>query len=498
MASQGPRRPLHQAAQHNLRSTQETHRQHLQAAVKAGCCTGSPAALLAGDIALKQSQHRPPQLPGASPLSGGAGSRFQSDGGEQSLTGMPESPRSAGPRAHHNIREARSFSAEAFRPVSPSASPSVAAAGPAAGAERGASASASGKMRAAGGSQPGSSASSRTTPRTTASPAGQGERRRASELGDFELPRWAARSEADDEEMFVAELDELEDLCQALNIRSKERHGPVDFEPRPLTSGTSPSASTTAPSRSTGFEIASADFEESPGEPQAPPESDNPFDSLRGGQRASYELQQCGSLPHGCRIERTPGVPAQFFFSVDAAEGPYAPATLTFWIKVFNEFPAVDGISIRSTKRVFHPHVQPDTGHFQLQRECCGAESRLKDILVAIRRSVLSPTDSPAANADAAILLQTDPEGFRRVVRNTLAGGEYRGSRFDKVLEFAKERGSAEGSSEKQRGRQMSDQMKVQVMQLDVMQAQFKAFADKMITENNTECRELEASLHPV
>lgn len=511
MAARGQRRPLQQATLDNLRNTQAAHRQHLQAASRVGACAGAPALLLGNDAPPRQSQQRPPQLPGTSPQSSvsGAVSRFRSDAGDRSPTSaVAESPRGngygpagAGSRAHHGIREARSFSAEAFGAVSPPSSPSAAStiaaasAGVASAAEKASSASVSsgskGKRRAASGSRPGSSSSSRASPRAAASSV-RSDQQRELDSSDFELPRWAAPSEADDEEAFAADLNDLEDLCRALNLRSEERQSTVDFEPRPPTGGTSASASTTAPGGSNGFEVASVDFDEPVAE--ALPESENPFDSLRGGQRASYELQQCGSLPHGCRIERTPGVSAQFFFSVDAAEGPYAPATLTFWIKIFNEFPALDGISIRSTKRIFHPHIHPDTGLLKLQREGCDAESRLKDILCAIRQAVLRPTDSPAVNADAAMLLQTDPEEFRRTVRSTLAGGEYSGARFDKVLDFSKKRGNADDSSEKRSQQQMSDQMKVQLMQLDVMQAKFKAFADRMITDNNLECRDLEVS----
>lgn len=308
-----------------------------------------------------------------------------------------------------------------------------------------------------------------------------------------EIPRWSPRSEADDEADFAADLEDLEDLCRSLNMHT-EGHATLDFDLRPLTGGTSASASTTAPGGSSkDFEVASLDLEEVSCE--VPRESDNPFDSLCGGQRASYELQQIGTLPHGCRIERSPGAAAQFFFSVDASEGPYVPATFTFWIKIFDEFPATDGVSIRSTKRIFHPNIDQDSGHFKVPQES-GMQSscRLKDILIAIRRSVLAPTDSPAVNADAAMLLQTDPDEFRRIVRSTLGGGEYRGVQFDKVLDFGKKRTNAGDSSEGRQRPEMSDEMKVELMKLDVLQAQFKALADNMIKENCLECRDLEAS----
>jgi len=314
---------------------------------------------------------------------------------------------------------------------------------------------------------------------------------------------WRAHREEDDEAQFATDLDELEDLCLSLNIRPEERSGPADVDLRPLTGGTSASTSTTAPGGSSkDFEWATLDLEESTSEVPQESECENPFDTLTGGQRASYELQQCGSLPHGCRIEKAVGVSAQYFFSVDAAEGPYAPATIVFWIKIFDEFPALDGVSVRATKKIFHPNIDHETGRLKVPQVGAGSDSgfHLKDLLVAIRRLVLSPTDSPAVNADAAMLLQTDPEEFRRVVRSTLGGGEYRGARFERVLDFSKKgasnpSGAAVAVGEKQR--QMSDQMRVDLMQLDVLQAKIKALADDMISQNTIECSDLEASEDP-
>lgn len=397
---------------------------------------------------------------------------------------------------HNSIKEARSFSAEAFGHSSPLASPSTATAGSS-------PAVAGGKAR--GDERKGLRAespvsSSRTTPRTASSSSRGRRNLPAAAAVESELPRWRQRDEfEDDEEQFATELDDLEDLCVSLNMRSEERHAtPADVDLRPLTGGTSASASTTAPGGSSkDFELASLDnLEESASE--VPRDSDNPFDMLEGGQRASYELQQCGSLPHGCRIEKAAGVSAQYFFSVDAAEGPYAPATLTFWIKIFDEFPALDGISIRATKRIFHPNIDQETGRLKVP-QLAGSEAscRLKDILTAIRRLVLTPTDSPAVNGDAAMLLQTDPTEFRRTVRSMLGGGEYRGTRFDRVLDFGGKNCASAKGAESEKRHPMSDQLKVDLMKLDVLQAKLKGMADDMIKQNTQECCDLEASEEP-
>lgn len=487
MAARGPRRPLQQTTHNNLANTQAAHRQRLEASAK-GATVALPPAVA--------PQKKPPQLPSPypSPLSSSAGSAgFRSTGG---LSGA-DSPSSSQPRAtssqsaasprgsrkRSQVKEARSFSAEAFGHGSLPASPSSAGAG---------------LLQAVTASTPCNDErelSLRSTPRASSSRQGRGPATSHASSGS-ELPTWQRRSEEDDEANFAADLDDLEDLCQALNMRADDRHLQSEADHRPLTGGTSASTSTTAPGGSSkDFEVASMDLEESASVATAEVhrESENPWDSLTGGQRASYELQQCGSLPLGCRMESAEGVSAQYFFSVDASEGPFAPSTLTFWIKVFPEFPAPDGVSIRCTKKIFHPNVDQETARVKLPHSGTGQEEKLKDILVSLRQLVLCPTDSPAVNADAAMLLQTDPDEFRRVVRSTLGGGEYRGARFDTVLDFGtKKRASPACSSDKQP--QMSDQMKVDLMQLDVLQAKLKTLADKMIRENAEECSDLEAS----
>merc|ERR1719261_2041728 len=134
-------------------------------------------------------------------------------------------------------------------------------------------------------------------------------------------------------------------------------------------------------------------------------------------------------------MTRSPGTGAQLFFSVDVCEGPYAPATLTFWIKVFDEYPLPSGYSIRCTKRIFHPNIDPETGRMDIEKhELEGKDpSKLRSILSAIRQRILEPVDVPAVNPEAAMLRQTDPEEFRRTVRKTLGGGEHRGVQFDRI-----------------------------------------------------------------
>lgn len=231
---------------------------------------------------------------------------------------------------------------------------------------------------------------------------------------------------------------------------------------------------------------------------------EDPMESLRGAQRAHWELQQRG-LPHGCRIEPSPGSAAQFFVTIDIAEGPYTPATLVFWLKVFDEFPSPDSVSARCTQRVFHPCVDPASFHLELPAgslEGVGGGYALHRLLSAIRGLFAAPVDAPARNAEAAMLLQSDPDEFRRAVRMTLAGGEYGGTRFDRVLGAgpkasaplrpARAAGAAQAPPDAGR-REKAEKMKVDLMTIEVMKDQFKAQADVWQQANSRELRELGA-----
>jgi len=307
-------------------------------------------------------------------------------------------------------------------------------------------------------------------------------------------------------------LDDLQQLSQHLGMTEDEDA----LEVRPPTGGTSASVSTTAHggssnsqamSASAGFDAVSECSEENLDEVEGAL-SDDPFDTLRGPQRAHYELQHA-TLPHGCRIETSPGSLGQLFLSVDVGEGPYTPSTLVFWIKIFGEYPARDSFSVRCTKKIFHPSVDPDTRHVDLQESQLIAageqlasgsrqgstgvkEMRLQAMLVAIRNLVLRPVDSPAANADAAMLLQTDPDEFRRTVRSTMNGGEYRGVRFDKVLSLGKS--STTVVVDKPTAREMPDSLRMDLMKLEVMRDQWKKQANEFSEQNMIELRSLESS----
>lgn len=386
----------------------------------------------------------------------------------------------------------------------------------------------SGSRRAGGGSSRGSAAKVRGG--AAARGLGAAAAERAAEDGGG-----GGGEGPEDEDEFLLEMLELEGLCRHLNLRcvdetaeADDRSGGGSGGGRPPTGLSSASVSTTVPGGSSGGgEAASADGLDEPPLALASSSSvavsaeatssdwggsctgglnDDPFDALRGAPRAHYELSNI-ALPQGCRIESSPGSRAQFFFTVDVGEGPYTPATLTFWIKIFDEFPAEGSFSVRSTKRIFHPSVDPETRHVgipQVDLEGGDACRQLGALLVAIRRRVCSPTDAPAMNAEAAMLLQTDPEEFRRTVRLTLGGGEHRGVQFDRVLGSTKTptKGKARDSAQPspplavQRSCSSStvaaDELQVEMMKLEVLGDQVKASVNAMIQENTMQCRNLE------
>jgi len=294
-----------------------------------------------------------------------------------------------------------------------------------------------------------------------------------------------------DDADLAAQLEELEAFSRRLDSDDED-------DPRPATGGTSASASTTAhgdSSGSFGCEGASGEDEEAEdeGDSCAVLNSD-PFASLRGSQRAQYELQQL-TLPHGCRVETSPGSAAQLFLYIDIAEGPYMPSTLVFWIKIFDEFPALDGYSIRCTKKMFHPSVDVESRHVEIEESRLNAPSfptRLGALIGALRSSMVSPEDTPTVNIDAAVLLQTDPDDFRRVVRLTLNGGEHNGVRFDRIAGAGRESEGAATPVRTPAQREMSNNMKMDLMQIEVMRDQCRERATALQQQNATEIRDLE------
>lgn len=311
----------------------------------------------------------------------------------------------------------------------------------------------------------------------------------------------------DDDDDLADDLQELDELMSRMCIGDDGQKAPTSIaaattDLRPFTGGTSHSSSSTAVpgsrgsrgSRSSGagpVEVGVRDPDSADdGLPEVIPE--DAFGELRGAMRAHYELSK-GSLPQGCRIESTPGVSTQFLFEVDVGEGPYTATTLAFWIKVFDDFPARESFSIRSSRRIFHPQVDPETRRVDLTEEdfADGQDGRFHAVLRALRGLARAPRDAPAANTEAAMLLQTDPDEFRRTVRLTLGGGNHRGVQYDRVLTVSKAGGRVVTPTTQKRT-EKSEQVALGMMQLEVMKDQFKSQANTFLEKNSADLRDLE------
>jgi len=222
---------------------------------------------------------------------------------------------------------------------------------------------------------------------------------------------------------------------------------------------------------------------------------DDLHDLLTGPQLVHYELQRF-ALPHGCCIENSPGSAAQYFFTIDVAEGPYTPATVTFWIKVFEEYPAPDSVSVRCTKRLFHPNIDPESGTVELAELGGGVTLSLARLLMAIRQIIVRPTSAPAVNPEAASLLEDDPDEFRRVVRHTFSGGEHGNLKFDRLLINCNQlvrpaSRSSSGTSALLDTSLLSDTCKLDLMQLEVMRDKLKSQVSAMQQRNAVQMRDL-------
>jgi ubiquitin-protein ligase len=302
-----------------------------------------------------------------------------------------------------------------------------------------------------------------------------------------------AESDAEfDDADYIAALEEIEELGRHLGMR--QRAG-GSHEARP-TSGSE--ASTALGSSTIGETVSTADTEEMPAEVSA-------CDMHLGAQRIHFELQQQGiPLPQGMRIETSAATLSQFFITFNVGEGPYMPTALTFWLKVFNDFPSADSFRLRCTTRVFHPFVNPESGRVNLPIDFAGwrGSGSLRFLLDALRRLFISPAEQPisspvaVSNEAAAALLQSDADEFRRTIRLTLAGGTYRGVKYDSMHSSAstqqhrKSAPSPPDSSPLARGA-TPDAITVEVMRLEVMKEQYKQAISNWMRDNSVEIADL-------
>lgn len=471
-----PPRALIAHGQQNLQSTQAAHRQRLEQAV------GRPVAV----------PPRPPQLPGSS--SGGE-ARGSSRGG------YPD---------HPSPSLARSLGYSSAVPRSPPGRSSSLQAG-GSSSSHDPSPRASGR-RSSGRSSPSARALSSPHSGARKSPHAKSSRSASpqhaalrhplpddAELPDDGLSQDGAGNGADSDEGFEDDLEDLALLCSHLNNHGESGLGVPTDEHRPATGGTSASASTTAPGSSSRGEGRWNDVDEFAGEGALDSAVvGDAFEDLRGAQRAHWELQRF-SLPHGCRIERTDCSAAQFFFTMDVVEGPYMPATLVFWIKVFEEFPNPGSFSVRSTKRIFHPNVDPELGTLVLDHfNPAGDANTMRAILLAIRTLVCTPAESPALNRDAVKLLQSDTDEFRRVVRSTLSGLEHRGTEYEQLLNVGKHPGKkaplakGKAAAAPPRSAATSHAFKVDMMDLETMADHMKVMTQHWQDLNTLELRRVE------
>lgn len=282
---------------------------------------------------------------------------------------------------------------------------------------------------------------------------------------------------------FSARGDELEDDLEE-DLRELEELAAHlaqegEAEPRPYTGEIE---STTAPASS--LATASVGNPEDCGDA-----NEDPLEHLQGAIRVHQELAQL-RLPHGCRLETSQASGAQLFFSMDVAEGPFAPASLVFWVKIFSDYPLQGSVSIRSTKRIFHPSVDAQTGAVALGTgEECGAKVNLGSMLTALAQMVKVP--QPAAeplNSEASSLLSDDPAEFRRAVRLALSGGEVLNVGYDRVLNLK----VAAAASVKPAV--LSEKMRLDLMNIEVLKGDFKATAAAYSEHNQVEMRRLMVS----
>lgn len=343
------------------------------------------------------------------------------------------------------------------------------------------------------------------TPRGSGRSGGQGRQR---------TPRGSGESREDDEpednDQFLEDLNDLDELSVALGLREEDEAARRRAEEeedrrlmRPFTGGTSTTESTAVPSTRIGGRVSELeDLDE------ASLASERSVAGPTGAQLAHQQLALGLTLPKGCRYT-TSSLPSQLFLYVEVPEGPYMTTALQVWVKVFSDFPASGEFSVRLSpgSKIFHPNVNPETGEMandSLLSNSYTGSAHLQEIACNVHRFLTYPVDSPALNADAAMLLQTDPEEFRRVVRRTLLGGEYNGAKYDAVPRVTPGRPSSSDSTKSSQTNRSAggtpgnvpNKVRVAMMELENMSRKACELADCFQHQNQTEVLELELEQH--
>ncbi|KAF2141814.1 uncharacterized protein K452DRAFT_228140 [Aplosporella prunicola CBS 121167] len=122
-----------------------------------------------------------------------------------------------------------------------------------------------------------------------------------------------------------------------------------------------------------------------------------------------------------------------FILTIEPDEGMYKGGLFTFNFAINQNFPH-DPPKVKCTQKIYHPNIDLEGNVcLNILREDWKPVLNLNAVIVGLQFLFLEPNASDPLNKEAAEDLKANREGFKRNVRNSMAGGAVRGQTFDCV-----------------------------------------------------------------
>ncbi|MCJ1351653.1 MAG: NEDD8-conjugating protein ubc12 [Icmadophila ericetorum] len=123
-----------------------------------------------------------------------------------------------------------------------------------------------------------------------------------------------------------------------------------------------------------------------------------------------------------------------FTLTISPDEGMYKAGTFNFTFAINQNFPH-DPPKVKCTQKIYHPNIDLEGNVcLNILREDWKPVLNLNAVIVGLQFLFLEPNASDPLNKEAAEDLRTNREGFKRNVRNAMAGGSVKGATYDRVV----------------------------------------------------------------
>ncbi|KAF2458501.1 putative NEDD8 conjugating enzyme [Lineolata rhizophorae] len=123
-----------------------------------------------------------------------------------------------------------------------------------------------------------------------------------------------------------------------------------------------------------------------------------------------------------------------FTLTIEPDEGFYKGGTFNFNFSINQNFPH-DPPKVKCTQKIYHPNIDMEGNVcLNILREDWKPVLNLNAVIVGLQFLFLEPNASDPLNKEAAEVLKSNRETFKRNVRTSMAGGHFLGENFHRVL----------------------------------------------------------------